>query len=1220
MMKKLLFLVLLAFVSIGTWAASSVTVSTDGTTVIVYCEGNDLQQLLNDNASKFTQQGVVKVQTKGTYDQNQFGWVRNKVGNTNISTFDASASSFTDNWGQKFGDMGNNVKHIILSSNTTSYNDQMFQNLNGLETVTFKNVVATKSGGSFKIQKQASDASVDEQLLFDILSANGKNPEFVEPAAQTSFENGVLTLNPNDENAISTWLTNNNVAASSVNKVVFADGSVWKRDATDAGTLTTTQSPDTHANALTTAGLPVTTTNSVVALGQYVSIINGSIVQIQTNGATDNNITSWPGITSDEVSAVESAANVKLVGPFTATTFKAVGDKVSSNIVSLDMSESTGLENTALGGNIDKTNLQKVILPNSMTAIPDEFAKEYTALTTVVMSNTTQTIGKQAFYKCQNLAYVNGGEKGVVSFPTSLEVIGGDAFFGCYEFNVVNLNNLPSLWKIDYAAFNMGNTPPADKPCIRTVYLPTDNSTLTFFGNQVFSSTNVTTLNFSGCKGIEHFAYDGTTDDPAYQGQTTTSNETFTYYSKLQSITLPPNLLYLAKKAFSHCDDLMSVTFSGRANYSNNCELINKLTIDDFAFDKCMKLAEVNFSDNLWKIGKHAFDKTHLTTVSIPASVDEIGYGAFNENDYLTTVIFEDIAADCKCGTTSNKPAGNDTKIKGTPNNNGEVALDENGNPIGEMGAFWNCKAIRDVYINNQTQLKCENLAFVFDVTYGHADASRTLATLHFPEKDTEHYANLDHCLTDAIAADPGKFHKWLHVHFHQAIVPKHNGWYEFVNAGPTKDNIDDPKNVCQDIILRTFSDWNYSYLVPEGMRAYVVKQIEKNGTVYELTLQRILAIPAKTGVILYGHPNGKNTKGEPILSMTPIAFGKVGQTTVDENGKTITITEEMGNQGQPLCRANWETNYVKNYLEPTSTPSQADVNKLYNKWKNEEDATKKAALEAEYNNLLALIEANPAWKNKKGELNGGLFVKPFENEITSEDPYDPYNYNSDKKVTFRNFAMSRYNKTHHLSGNRSLKSNEVNYEAFFRMIADYYPSGKAYLRLKAESNEYDEPTGAEIIVKEDKGPDGNYGDGCYYTEYSKNDGAPINTRREYTKAGHGMNPLGWWVKEHGFDWNIVDENYQYQEEDGTPILDEDGNEIIKSRMNWGSYPERFRQNPSLALRYLGELGEDADGIVKLVVPADDNANDEYYTLQGVKVINPTKGVYIHNGKKVVIK
>ena len=412
-MKKLLFLVLMAFVSIGAWAASSVTVSTDGTTVIVNCEGNDLQNILNENSSKFSQAGVVKVQTTGTYDQNQFGWVRNKVANTNIDTFDASASSFTDMYGQKFGDMGGNVKHIILSSNTTDYVTDMFQNLGGLETVTFKNVVATKSGNSFKIQKQATDPSADEQLLFNILNANNKNPEFVEPAAQTEFKNGVLTLNPNDEDAISTWLTNNNVAASSIKRVEFADGSVWERDATDAtkGVLNTKQYPDTHAAALTAEGVNLPITTTYAALGKYVTLItegtNPTVTQIQTAGAIDSNnastFGSWPDITDDEKTAAAAATKVKLFGPFNATTLKAVGD-YNGNIVSLDMSESTGLENTVLKGNISNTTLQEVILPNTMTATPDQFAMVFSVLTTLSMPNVLKTIGVSAFEGCTNLA------------------------------------------------------------------------------------------------------------------------------------------------------------------------------------------------------------------------------------------------------------------------------------------------------------------------------------------------------------------------------------------------------------------------------------------------------------------------------------------------------------------------------------------------------------------------------------------------------------------------------------------------------------------------------------------------------------------------------------------------------------------------------------------------------------------------------------------------
>ena len=37
-------------------------------------------------------------------------------------------------------------------------------------------------------------------------------------------------------------------------------------------------------------------------------------------------------------------------------------------------------------------------------------------------------------------------------------------------------------------------------------------------------------------------------------------------------------------------------------------------------------------------------------------------------------------------------------------------------------------------------------------------------------------------------------------------------------------------------------------------------------------------------------------------------------------------------------------------------------------------------------------------------------------------------------------------------------------------------------------------------------------------------------------------------------------------------------------------------------------------------VEVEKNADNAYYTLQGVKVLRPTKGIFIHNGKKIVIK
>ena len=909
---------------------------------------------------------------------------------------------------------------------------------------------------------------------------------------------------------------------------------------------------------------------------------------------------------------------------------------------------------------------------NKFTAIPESLCLGFTDLTTVSFGNNSQVqwIGANAFNGCTSLKYFNGNTTaGKVTFPQSICGIGIDAFYKCLEFVEVDLSNLQNLVRVDAAAFNMESTSNGNK--LRTVKLPeSENNTLKFFANQVFTSTQVTDLDFSHCKGIYHFAYDGADyfDEGTYTGSTTSSTMTFAYHEKLQNIILPPNILLIAKNCFDKCGDLHSVTFTGSANYNNQCELPdnNRLVIDDNAFKDCTKLGgvivkddgteDVGFvilSNNLVRIGKRAFDQTALRSISIPASVEIIEQMAFNENDDLTTVIFEDIDPNCQCGDDpTKKPSGYATVIKG-----GSIQYDEDGNPTTdpnnqEQGAFWNCKAITDVYINNQTQLQCENLAFVFDVTYGHANANASLATLHFPEKDTDHYANLDHYLTDQIAANSGLFHKWLHEHFRQAIVPKHNGWYEFVNSGPT-NNIDNPDDVCQSIILRTFSDWSHSYLVPEGIRAYIVNKIEKNGDNYEVTLRRLLSIPARTGVILYGHPNGKNTKGEPILTMTPISFAKKGQNIMvyDEDGNG-TLTEATNDQGLPLSRAYWgnlsttktkkkpisDYDMYKNYLEPTCTPTEADHQLLQNRITSL--TTKIAKLEEggitaeeqnDYKDYKAqktaaerdLAEIETLWNKhaqdwkKDGEFWGGRYLKPFENV---DD--DPMNVNTAADVKYRNFGMGRYNSTISSFRAVALEGNEDNYMAFFRLMKGYYPDGKAYLQLENSENEYAEARGAEILVKKDEGDYDEYvvvddnGEvviengqpkkatspkDSYFVEYSKNDGSKMDMRADGTS-----NPHGWWVKNKGFDWDIYDE---------------DGSTYDGPRKNWGKRPTRFGASPELAPVYLGEFEEDTDGIVKLVIPAEQEKVDgHFYNLQGVKVNNPVKGIYIHNGKKVTIK
>ena len=65
----------------------------------------------------------------------------------------------------------------------------------------------------------------------------------------------------------------------------------------------------------------------------------------------------------------------------------------------------------------------------------------------------------------------------------------------------------------------------------------------------------------------------------------------------------------------------------------------------------------------------------------------------------------------------------------------------------------------------------------------------------------------------------------------------------------------------------------------------------------------------------------------------------------------------------------------------------------------------------------------------------------------------------------------------------------------------------------------------------------------------------------------------------------------------------------------WGVRDSKF-DSPK-ALQYLGEL-EDTDGVVKLVIP--ENKMGEVFSISGMKVTNPSKGIYIQNGKKIIIK
>ena len=785
--------------------------------------------------------------------------------------------------------------------------------------------------------------------------------------------------------------------------------------------------------------------------------------------------------------------------------------------------------------------LSGIAFPNSgnFTAIPDFlFGQDGPQnFTNVTLGSSLMYIGKSAFKNSKITSVV---------FPAGLKAIGGEAFHGA-PITGINLAECTSLVAIKYEAF---------EECANatTVTFP-GGSNLTFIGNDAFHKSGITSVEMSQCTGITEFQSknnDGTTF------------KTFANCTSLTYVSLPPKLTAVPADGgnglFKGSINIEEVKFNGIPRYVD-CELQNPCTIGDDAFhfaqtasddpDEIVlnKLAKITLSKNITSIGEAAFHSAAITEIHIPASVEELKKHSFYGCQNLITVYFDEFDKDCgDCD-------GAATKVAGAEGDGGQG-----------QGAFEECQHITDVYINTMAELQCDNNAFDQDISWGAGDAGANFATLHYKKEKIEHYVNLKHYLTDDIVTNAGLFHEWLEDHYKQAIIPHKNGWYEFINSGPTIPN-DGPE--YQDIILRTFSDYDYAYLVPQGIRAYVVNNIEKVGDNYEVSLMRLNVIPKRTGVILYGHPNGKTQDGKPSLVFTPVKFLEDGDSVFKiENGVQVLDSIYHGrSNGMALTRANWK------YLD--------DDHMMYK------------------NYLMPLVS----------EDGSRVHI----------EPYDTIHVNGKAKTTFRNFGLGRYTSTdYYKKDSLSLSSDENNYVGFFRMKRLDYNSGYAYLQLRGAVDEEGHSlpytnqegeefvselpvaTSGEILVKPDEPAEteANKKLGIYpYTwEVMIKNGIPYDAAK--CVGDSTFNPKRWWdknAKPVGFYWR-------------------------EYKLSWGDRTLQFGNAPNPAAQYFGELEENADGIVKVVIPADAITNDEYYTLQGIKVTKPRNGVYIHNGKKVILK
>lgn len=91
--------------------------------------------------------------------------------------------------------------------------------------------------------------------------------------------------------------------------------------------------------------------------------------------------------------------------------------------------------------------------------------------------------------------------------------------------------------------------------------------------------------------------------------------------NQIKSVSIGSFVTYIGKWAFNGCTSLQSVSISSRSSQLQE--------IGDIAFSGCTSLQSITLPDSLQIIGDSTFSNTGITSITIPASVTQIGVGAF---------------------------------------------------------------------------------------------------------------------------------------------------------------------------------------------------------------------------------------------------------------------------------------------------------------------------------------------------------------------------------------------------------------------------------------------------------------------------------------------------------------------------------------------------------------------------------------------------------------
>lgn len=244
-------------------------------------------------------------------------------------------------------------------------------------------------------------------------------------------------------------------------------------------------------------------------------------------------------------------------------------------------------------------------IPNSVMSIGDEAFSDCDNLISITIPNGVKYIGRESFANCYKLRSI--------TIPESVININGSAFSNCYHLECINIDNLESWCKIDFAsgmpsASLYANGKYASEPIIPTSITEIRNYAFSrLYLENIVIHTQVTSIGDYAFHGSHGFKSIIIPNSVKYIGKGAF------YDCNLTFVVLPKSVAFIDEDAFSFCSYLTYITILGSP------------IIMAKAFRKCKSLKDIYlYGEDIPEI-HNAFEDLDISviTLHIPSNAIE---------------------------------------------------------------------------------------------------------------------------------------------------------------------------------------------------------------------------------------------------------------------------------------------------------------------------------------------------------------------------------------------------------------------------------------------------------------------------------------------------------------------------------------------------------------------------------------------------------------------